>query len=78
MNFDILCRRPLIILWAPSSSSWINSNNGKIVVENLDGGIDTKAIYDTFSAFGNIITCMTVRIFLVIFIQYTDYRFGGF
>ena len=63
MNFDILCGIPLNIIALKNYPGWINSNLAKIVIENLDGEIDNKVLYDTFSGFGDVVNCMAVRVF---------------
>ena len=52
MNFDMINGRPCRIM-----SRWSQRNPSLIVIKNLDKAIDKKALYDTFSAFGNILSC---------------------
>ena len=63
INFEILYGNPLTIITLENYPVWIYSNLAKIVIENLDGQIDNKALYKTFSAFGDVVTCMTVQVF---------------
>ena len=56
MNFDNLKGRPMCILWS-HDSSLRKSGVGNIFIKNLDKSIDSKALYNTFSTFGNILFC---------------------
>lgn len=44
-------------MWSQRDPALRKTGSGNVFIKNLDGAIDNKALHDTFSAFGNILSC---------------------
>ncbi|KAM4027635.1 polyadenylate-binding protein 1-A-like isoform 1-T3 [Anomaloglossus baeobatrachus] len=60
MNFEDMKGKPMRIMWCQRDPSIRKSGVGNVFIKNLDETIDSKLLYDTFSAFGNILSCKVV------------------
>ncbi|KAJ8430925.1 hypothetical protein Cgig2_033553 [Carnegiea gigantea] len=57
LNFAPLNGKPIRVMYSHRDPSIRKSGAGNIFIKNLDKAIDHKALHDTFSAFGNILSC---------------------
>ncbi|XP_017776955.1 PREDICTED: polyadenylate-binding protein-like, partial [Nicrophorus vespilloides] len=60
-DYDTIKNRAMRIMWSRRDPSLRKSGVGNIYIKNIDKAIDSKAMYDTLSAFGNILSCKVAQ-----------------
>ncbi|KAL7127508.1 hypothetical protein ABFS83_14G257800 [Erythranthe nasuta] len=57
LNFTPLNNKVIRVMYSHRDPSIRKSGTANIFIKNLDKGIDNKSLHDTFSTFGNILSC---------------------
>jgi len=57
LNYKEIKGKPMRLMWSQRDPALRKLGNSNVFIKNLDSSIDAKALYETFSNFGHILSC---------------------